>query len=52
MGRWVVFFIFVGFILFFFQEDFMPGTAFFLDTSLAFWGLFFICLGFLVKVPM
>lgn len=30
----------------------MPGAVFFLDTSLAFWGLFFICLGFLVKVPM
>jgi NADH:ubiquinone oxidoreductase subunit 4 (subunit M) len=46
------FFIFLGFILFFFQEDFMPSAVFFLETSFSFWGLFFITLGFLVKVPL
>jgi len=46
------FFIFLGFILFFFQEDFMPNAVFFLETSFSFWGLFFITLGFLVKVPL
>lgn len=46
------FFIFVGFILFFFQEDFLPNTLFFLDSVLSYWGLFFVTLGFLVKVPL
>lgn len=46
------FFIFLGFILFFFQEDFLPYAVFFLDSTSSFWGLFFITLGFLVKVPL
>lgn len=46
------FFIFLGLILFFSQEDFANNAIVFFDSSLSFWGLFFICLGFLVKVPL
>lgn len=46
------FFIFLGLILFFFQEDFSSETILFFDSTLSFWGLFFICFGFLVKVPL
>lgn len=46
------FFIFLGLILFFFQEDFALNALLFFDSSMSFWGLFFICLGFLVKVPL
>jgi len=46
------FFIFLGLILFFFQEDFSLSVLLFFDSSYSFWGLFFICLGFLVKVPL
>lgn len=46
------FFIFLGLIIFFFQEDFLFSELLFFDASSSFWGLFFICLGFLVKVPL
>lgn len=46
------FFIFLGFILFFFQDDFMPNKLVFFESNYCYWGLFFISLGFLVKVPL
>ena len=46
------FFIFLGMLIFFSQQEDGVFFGFFFSTTSSFWGLFFICLGFLVKVPL